>query len=83
MQKLWNYIHNQMNTNESFSNKDELRNMMIMAVIIYIIVIIILLFLGKFLWNQVLSKKISGLKPLESIWQFLGLMLLVQLLVCC
>jgi len=83
MQKLWNYINDQLNTNERFVNKDEIRNIMVMAIIIYIIVIIILLFFGKFLWNQILSKKISGLKPLESIWQFFGLWILIQILVCC
>jgi len=44
--------------------------MMIMSIIVYIIVVIILLFFGKFLWNQVLSKKNnSTLDLLESIWQ--------------
>jgi hypothetical protein len=83
MQKLWGYIQDKMNTNEKFVNKEEFGYMLIMAIIIYIIVIVIILFIGKFLWNQILSKKISGLKPLESIWQFFGLWLLIQLLICC
>lgn len=88
MQKLFNLInenmiYNENNENENFLNKEEMRNMMIYSIIIYIIVVIILLFFGKFLWNQVLSKKITALKPLESIWQFLGLWIIIQLLFCC
>lgn len=83
MQKLWFMINDNMKNNENFGNKEDLRNMMIMAIIVYIIVVIILLFFGKFLWNQVLSKKITALRPLESIWQFLGLWILIQLLFCC
>ena len=83
MQKLWFMINDNMKNNENFGNKEDLRNMMIMSIIVYIIVVIILLFFGKFLWNQVLSKKITALRPLESIWQFLGLWILIQLLFCC
>jgi hypothetical protein len=36
--------------------------------------------IGMYLWNNVLTKLVPGVKPAKSIWQILGLVLLTQLL---
>lgn len=50
------------------------------AFIVLIIYIIIILFIGKFLWNEVLCKLLSIAKPADNIWQILGLAILLNLL---
>lgn len=42
--------------------------------------ILITLFLGKWLWNNVLIEVIPGIKPIVNIWQFLGITFLITLL---
>lgn len=48
----------------------------------YIIVSILLLSLGKYLWNDFLVNVIPAVKPVESIWELLGLQILFSLLFC-
>jgi hypothetical protein len=48
--------------------------------IVLIIYVLIILLIGKFLWNLVLCKLITVAKPAESIWQILGLAILLNLL---
>ena len=50
------------------------------AFIVLIIYVLIILLIGQFLWNIVLCKLITIVKPAESIWQILGLAILLNLL---
>lgn len=45
-----------------------------------LIIIIIILFIGKILWNDVLTTLVPTIKPAKSIWQILGLYILFSLL---
>ena len=45
-----------------------------------IIILGALLFAGKFLWNNVLSVLVPAIKPAKSVWQILGLALLISLM---
>ena len=47
-----------------------------------LVALVILLFLGEYLWNHVLAKVVSVVKPVNSIWQILGLKILFGLLLC-
>lgn len=48
--------------------------------IVLIIVILFILIIGKFLWNVVLCKLLTVAKPADSIWQILGLTILLNLI---
>ena len=50
------------------------------TLLVFIITFIILGFVGKFLWNGVVVDLVSFAKPARSIWQILGLMIFVSLL---
>jgi hypothetical protein len=50
------------------------------AFIVMIIIIIFILIIGKFLWNVVLCKLLTIAKPADSIWQILGLAILLNLI---
>ena len=45
----------------------------------FILVEIIVLFFGKFLWNRVFIKLVGGVKEASSIWQILGLSIMIKL----
>jgi len=50
------------------------------AFIVLIIIILFILIIGKFLWNVVLCKLLTIAKPADSIWQILGLTILLNLI---
>jgi len=45
-----------------------------------IVVLLLLLLVGKYLWNTVLVSLMPFIKPAKSIWQILGLSILLGLL---
>jgi hypothetical protein len=45
-----------------------------------LIVFAIILFIGKYLWNNVLHVLVPGVKEAKSVWQILGLAVLISLL---
>ena len=50
------------------------------AILAMITVQILLLFFGKYLWNNVLTEVVPGIKPIDSLLKFIGLWILTQLL---
>lgn len=62
---------------EGFSTKNSLAA--ISAVIAFVFVEIIILLFGKYLWNNVLLKLIP-LRRVESVWEILGLSILLKML---
>ena len=52
------------------------------GLIITLLAILILLLIGEFLWNNVLVKVTTIFKPVTSVWQILGLLILVKLFWC-
>lgn len=52
----------------------------LVSLITVFIVLAILLFFGKYLWNNVLVSLVPGVRPAKSVWQILGLALLISLI---
>lgn len=50
------------------------------AVLAFILAMIILSFVGKLLWNGVVIDLFTFARPARSIWQILGLMIFVSLM---
>ena len=44
--------------------------------------LLLLLVVGKYLWNNVLVKIVDIVKPVKSVWQLLGFVVLVKLIFC-
>lgn len=57
----------------------------LVSLITVLIVFFIILFVGKWLWNVALVPLVSFAKPAKSVWQILGLAVLISLLSpgCC
>lgn len=69
---------------ETFESKDGVApspaRMAVVSLIATLIVILILLFVGKYLWNNVLTEMVTCVKPVKSVWYILGLSVLVSLI---
>ena len=63
-------------------NSDELKDN-VLVIISFVIVLLLLLLVGKFLWNNVAYKLLNGIvKPADSVWEILGLAILIKILFC-
>ena len=49
------------------------------ALLAFVVALVILAFVGKLLWNGVITDLFTFAKPARSIWQILGLMIFVSL----
>lgn len=69
-------------TQEEFSNdnKKKLYGTLFLVLLVTLIIGIIFLFVGKSLWNRYLTKCVTGIKPLESVFQFAGIYILLKIL---
>ncbi len=51
-----------------------------------LVLFFLILFMGKYLWNNVLAVLVPAVKPAKSVWQILGLAILIALMYpgyCC
>lgn len=56
------------------------RTQLVVDIVVLVVYILLVLLLGKYLWNNVLCKAVTVVKPLPNVWHFLGLVLLQMLL---
>ncbi len=54
--------------------------LLLVSFITLFLIFVALLFVGKYLWNNVLVDLISIAKPVKSVWQLIGLAVLISLL---
>jgi hypothetical protein len=52
----------------------------IVTILTFIITMIIIAFIGKFLWNVSVVPLFTVVRPVDSAWQIIGLMILLSLL---
>tara|TARA_B100001094_G_C17558164_1_gene497058 strand:- start:165 stop:422 length:258 start_codon:yes stop_codon:yes gene_type:complete len=53
---------------------------LLVALITLVVFVVILLFVGKYIWNEVLIQVVPGIKPLENPTQLLLLWILLNML---
>jgi len=63
---------------ENFSNSDKAK--MIAGLVTLVLWVLILLLLSKWLWNEVLCKMVTFTKQVTSVFQIVGLVVLLQLI---
>ena len=74
-----NTIETFLSKRENFSTSDKLKAVSVLVTLI--LWIIVLLLLSKYLWNEVLCKLVSFTKPVSSVYQIIGLVILLQIIV--
>jgi len=52
----------------------------LVSILTLLIIFAIILLVGKYLWNNVLCELVPAVSPAKSVWQILGLAILIQLL---
>lgn len=77
--KMGTVMMDSMSGQESFTNVMQKNELSTSAVVLLLVYLVLLVMFGKYLWNEVACKHVSVLKPLSSVWQLLGLSILVQL----
>jgi len=68
---------------ETFGNPQEepsSARLAFISILTVLLIFMILLFVGKYLWNNVLHELVPAVKPAKSVWQILGLAVLIMLL---
>lgn len=66
---------------EDFGHKKQMRVSVLPLILANITALVILLFLGKYLWNNYLTKLVTVVNPVESVFDLLALSILLNLLV--
>ena len=66
---------------EDFGHKKQIRSNLVPLLLANLTALVILLFLGKFLWNNYLTKLVTVVNPVESVFDLLALSILLNLLV--
>lgn len=64
---------------ESFTDVMQKNELSTSAIVLLVVYLVLLVMFGKYLWNNVACPHISVLKPLSSVWQLLGISVLIQL----
>jgi cytoskeletal protein RodZ len=79
--KLLYTINNLLDSNEHFSNdSNKKNNLMISYVLTMVIYLVLVLFLGKWIWNNVLVRLVSNVNKVKSPTDLLWLSVLFSLL---
>lgn len=53
---------------------------LMVAFLVSLIPLLLLLIMGKYLWNEVLVQVVTVVRPVTSVWQILGLYVLLGLI---
>jgi hypothetical protein len=54
---------------------------MLASILSLVLSIVIIAFVGKFLWNETVADLFTFARPVKSVWQIIGLMILLRLFV--
>jgi hypothetical protein len=52
---------------------------LVVSILAFIIAMFIIAFIGKFLWNTVMTQLFTFARPVHSCWEIIGLLILVSL----
>jgi hypothetical protein len=66
--------------NGSADKKNDKGKNLVVSLLVLLTIFVLLLLVGKILWNSVLIKLFPFVEPVKSIWQILGLSILLGLL---
>lgn len=70
-----------LNTGDSFQDTNNKPKLSPVSLFIFLVIYIsLVLLVGKYLWNEVLCKVVTVFKPMNSAVQFLGVVLVLDLL---
>lgn len=66
-------------TDLSDSGRYQMYKELVASILSLVISITIIAFVGKFLWNTTIAELFTVVRPVRSVWQIIGLMILIAL----
>jgi ABC-type antimicrobial peptide transport system permease subunit len=66
-------------TDMSGSGKRDMYKDLVASILSLVLAILIISFVGKFLWNTTVAELFTIVRPVRSVWQIIGLMILISL----
>lgn len=66
-------------TDMSGSRKKDMYRDVVASIIALLLSILIVAFIGKYLWNTTVAELFTFVRPVQSVWQIIGLMLFMSL----
>ena len=66
-------------TDMSGSRKKDMYMDVVASIVALVLSILIVAFIGKYLWNTTVAELFTFARPVQSVWQIIGLMLFVSL----
>ena len=79
---LANYMFGKPPSSESFAdntNNEGGKSDIVVSIVVLLVMLSLVALLGKFLWNEVMVKMVTVLRPAPSMWHILGLYFFVSL----
>lgn len=64
----------------SSAGRREIYKDLIASILSFIIALLIVAFIGKWLWNTSIAHLFTFVRPVQSVWQIIGLMLFISLM---
>ena len=64
------------------TRRENVMGMMFVSLLLTVLIAILVLYIGKLLWNCCLAANVSGVKPLKSWVDLLGIYILIRILIC-
>ena len=63
---------------DNFENVAPSTDEVVVAVIILLVIVVVTLLIGKWLWNKVLCKHVTIVKPVDSVWTLILVMVAID-----
>lgn len=63
----------------SGNGRREMYKEVVASILSLVVAILIISVIGKFLWNTTVAQLFTIVRPVQSVWQIVGLMLLISL----
>ena len=81
MGRLKDQVEALVNYNEGFEGNNSPKVNPMVNIIVLVVFFILHLMIGKYLWNKALVPLVPAIKPAGSVWQVLGVTVLLSILI--
>ena len=79
--RIMETVNRLLNTTENFTDLNALSGgNRVMLVVLLVLYLVLILLVGKWLWNNVLCKTVTIVKPMPNVLTLLGLVILLELI---
>jgi succinate dehydrogenase hydrophobic anchor subunit len=63
-------------------SKKEMYKEVVASILALVLSLLIIAFVGKFLWNSTVAELFTFARPVQSVWQIIGLLIFISLVKC-